>query len=215
MSTLPTPSAPSRRSDPAKRVFPANLKAASVVALGFTVLLYLVEVVDVILPADLDLGGIVSREFSGLDGVLWSPLLHYGWDHLIANTVPVLLFAFLAMSSGISQWVAVTSTIWLFSGLAVWLLGPPNALTVGASGLAFGWLAYLLVRGVFNRAAGQLVLAAILLFLYGGMLFGVLPGERGVSWQGHLFGALAGVLAAWLVARADRGSAPGRSGVAR
>lgn len=192
------------RKTAAKRVLPARPFSAAFVALAFTVLLYAVELIDVALPEDLDRNGIVAREVSGLDGVLWAPLLHAGWGHLVANTVPVLLFAFLAMSTGIRQWIAVTATIWLLSGLGVWLVGPPDAPTVGASGLAFGWLAYLLVRGVFNRSAAQLVLAVVLFVVYGGMFWGVLPVTPGVSWQGHLFGALAGVFAAWVVSRADK-----------
>ena len=142
-----------------KRVLPANPKVAAIVALSFTALLYLIELIDVILPANLDLGGIHSRELSGLDGVLWAPLLHAGWSHLFANTVPVLIFGFLAMAAGIGRFALVTAIIWVVSGLGVWLAGPANTVTVGASGLAFGWLAYLLVRGIFNRAAGQIVVA--------------------------------------------------------
>lgn len=200
-----------KRVDPAKRVMPANPKAAAVVALGFTLLLYLGELVDVLIPANLDLAGIQARTLSGLDGVVWAPLLHAGWEHLVANTIPIALFGFLVMAGGIAQWVAVTVSIWLLSGLGVWLVGPSDGVTIGASGIAFGWLAYLLVRGVFNRSVGQLVLAAVLLFLYGGMLWGVLPtGASNISWQGHLFGALAGVLAAWLASHADK-VAKGRS----
>ncbi len=173
-------------------------------AVAFTALLYLVELADVIIPAELDHGGIMARTLSGLDGIVWAPLLHAGWGHLLSNTVPVLVFGFLAMASGLARWAVVTATIWIVGGLGVWLLGPADAYTVGASGLAFGWLAFLLVRGIFNRSAGQLIVAAVLLFLWGGMLWGLLPGNPGISWQGHLFGALAGVLAAWLVARADR-----------
>lgn len=210
---LPAPIEPARAplADQSKRVIPANPKLAIVVALGFAVLLYLVELLDVILPADLDAGGIEPREIGGLDGVLWAPFLHGGWEHLAANTVPVLLFGFLAMASGVGQWVAVTATIWLLGGLGVWLTGGDGTVHIGASGLAFGWLAYLLVRGIFNRSAAQLGLAAVLLFVYGGMLWGVLPGAADVSWQGHLFGALAGVLAAWLVSRADRSRQPAAS----
>jgi len=183
---------------------PANPKAAGIVALAFTLVLYLIELVDTILGGDLDSFGIHTRELSGLDGVIWAPLLHLGWEHLFSNTVPVLVFAFLAMAGGIGRWVGVTATIWILGGLGVWLMGPSNTITIGASGLAFGWLAYLLVRGLFNRSAGQIVVAVVLLFIWGGMLWGVLPGDPGISWQGHLFGALAGVLAAWVTARADK-----------
>jgi membrane associated rhomboid family serine protease len=201
----------------AKRILPANPKVAGIVALGFTLLLYLAELADVLIPANLDEFGIRSRQLSGLDGVLWAPLLHAGWSHLFSNTVPILIFGFLAMASGIGRWIAVTATIWILGGLGVWLVGPSGVITVGASGLAFGWLAYLLVRGLFNRSAGQIVVALVLLFIWGGMLWGILPGNPGISWQGHLFGALAGVLAAWVVAWSDksraRKSTPGRVGM--
>jgi len=171
---------------------------------GFTALLYLIEFVDVtVFSQRLDNDGIQPRELSGLDGVLYAPLLHHGWAHLSANTMPVLLFGFLAMASGLRQWMAVTATIWLVGGLGVWLTAAPGSVTIGASGLAFGWLAFLLVRGLFNRSVLQIALAVLLFFFWGGVLWGVLPGQPNISWQGHLFGALAGVLAAWLVSRAD------------
>ncbi|HEV2780288.1 MAG TPA: rhomboid family intramembrane serine protease [Actinophytocola sp.] len=188
------------------RILPANAKQAAIVVAGFTALLYLIELIDVVLPADLDQFGIVPRSLSGLDGIAWAPLLHSGFGHLLANTLPVLIFGFLAMAGGLGRWIAVTLTIWLVSGVGVWLTGG-DGVTVGASGLAFGWLAFLLVRGIFTRSVLQIGVAAVLLLYWGGMLFGVLPGDPGVSWQGHLFGAGAGVLAAWLVAMAGRRAA--------
>ena len=173
-------------------------------AAAFTVLLYLVETVDAILTADLDQVGIEPRSLAGLEGIVWSPLLHNGWGHLVGNTIPVLVFAFLMTATGLARWFAVTGIVWVLGGLGVWLTAPSDTVTIGASGLAFGWLAFLLVRGVFNRSMAQLAVAVVLLLLWGGMLWGVLPGARGVSWQAHLFGALAGVFAAWVVARVDR-----------
>ncbi|NIH82039.1 rhomboid family intramembrane serine protease [Amycolatopsis viridis] len=199
MSTLPAP-----RNDQANRVLPAKPKTAALVVLVFTALLYLAEAVDTIVHHRLDAEGIVPRTLGGLDGVVWAPLLHAGWPHLLANTVPVVVFAFLAMAAGLVRWVLVTATIWLVSGLGVWLTAEPGTVTIGASGLAFGWLAYLLVRGLFNRAFAQIVVAAVLLIGWGGMLWGVLPGHPGVSWQAHAFGALGGILAAWFGARAGR-----------
>jgi membrane associated rhomboid family serine protease len=188
----------------AKRLLPAEPKTAGFVALAFTVLLYLVELVDTIFPAELDRGGIEPRSVGGLDGIIWAPLLHAGWGHLLSNTIPVLVFAFLAMAGGLRQWMIVTATIWIVGGFGVWVAAETGTYTVGASGLAFGWLAFLLVRGIFNRSGSQLLLAGMLLFIWGGMLWGVLPGNVGVSWQGHLFGALAGVLAAWIIGRLGR-----------
>ncbi|GAB3564571.1 rhomboid family intramembrane serine protease [Amycolatopsis endophytica] len=199
MSTLPAPPA-----DQAKRVLPPKPKTAALVVLAFTALLYLVEAVDVALNNRLDAQGILPRSLDGLDGVAWAPLLHGSWSHLLANTLPVLVFAFLAMAGGVARWALVTATIWLVSGLGVWLTGGAGTITIGASGLAFGWLAYLLVRGLFNRAFAQIVIAAVLIIGWGGMLWGVLPGQPGISWQAHLFGALGGILAAWFAARANR-----------
>ncbi len=205
MSTLPAPSEKStgKPKNPLNRILPPNPVQALIVIGSFTALLYLIEVVDAALSGRLDGFGIQPRTLGGLDGVLWAPLLHHGWSHLFANTLPVLLFGFLAMSNGIGQWVAVTLTIWLFSGLGVWLVGGDGT-TVGASGLAFGWLAFLLVRGLFNRAIGQILVAVVLFLYWGSTLLGVLPGDPGVSWQGHLFGAIAGILAAWLVSVANK-----------
>ncbi|WP_050987032.1 rhomboid family intramembrane serine protease [Saccharomonospora xinjiangensis] len=176
--------------------------------MAFVALLYLVELVDVALPLELDRYGIEARSLDGLDGVVWAPLLHDGWAHVFANTWPVAVFAFLAMAGGFGQWVVVTATIWVVGGLGVWLTSADDTVTVGASGLAFGWLAFLLVRGVFSRSVAQLAVAVVLFALWGGMLWGVFPGTPGVSWQGHLFGAAGGVLAAWLVARKGRSARP-------
>jgi membrane associated rhomboid family serine protease len=199
VSTLPA----TTEKKPVNRILPPNPLQALIVIGSFTVLLYVIEIVDAAMSGRLDQFGIQPRTLGGLDGVLWAPLLHHGWAHLLANTLPVLLFGFLAMSSGVGQWVAVTLTIWLFSGLGVWLVGGDGT-TVGASGLAFGWLAFLLVRGLFNRALGQIMVAVVLFLYWGSTLLGVLPGNPGVSWQGHLFGAIGGILAAWLVSLANR-----------
>jgi membrane associated rhomboid family serine protease len=191
------------------RVLPPQPALAAVVMLAFTALLYLSEAIDQFTPLQLDDDGIRPWSLDGLDGILWSPLLHGGWGHLFANTLPFLVFGFLAMAGGIRQWVAVTATIWLLGGLGVWLTGgSPVTSHIGASGVIFGWLAFLLTRGFFARSARQIALAAVLLFFWGGLLWGVLPGQPDVSWQGHLFGAAAGVLAAWLVAKASRRARP-------
>lgn len=191
-------------SSPARRVLPAAPMRAGIVIGSFTVVLYLVTLVNMLaFHGSLRQFGIGPRTVSGLPGVVWAPLIHDGWAHLFGNTIPVLVFGFLAMSAGIGPWIATTVLIWLVSGFGVWLTG--GAVTVGASGIVFGWLAFLLVRGVFNRSAGQLTVAVVLLLFWGSTLLGLLPGlHPGISWQGHLFGALGGILAAWLAAMANR-----------
>ncbi|OLR89479.1 rhomboid family intramembrane serine protease [Actinokineospora bangkokensis] len=188
-------------------MLPPNPVQAAVVIGCLTLVLYLVEGVDSVMGGRLDQNGIVPRAATGLDGILWAPLLHAGWGHLISNTLPFAVLGFLAMANGLAQWVAVTATIWVVSGVGVWVSGNGGSVTVGASGICFGWLLFLLVRGIFNRSALQLGLAVVLLAYWGTMLFGVLPGDPRISWQGHLFGALGGVVAAWLVAQANKGMA--------
>jgi membrane associated rhomboid family serine protease len=170
----------------------------------FVGLLYVVELTDTVLDNRLDAAGVRPREAEGLDGIAFAPLLHSGWDHLFANTVPLLLFGFLILLAGVARWLAVTAVVWLVGGVGVWLTGADQTVHLGASVLAFGWLVYLLLRGVFSRSVGQILLGVVLLFLYGGVLWGVLPGQPGVSWQGHLFGALGGACAAWWLGRRDR-----------
>ena len=186
---------------PTARVFPARPLQALTTILSFTAVLWVVEFYDQLTGEQLDKDGIVPRSVDGLEGILWAPLLHGGWAHLIANTLPFVIFGFLVLANGIGRFLLVTAVIWVLAGLGVWFTAPDGSVTVGMSGVIFGWLTYLLVRGFFARSGGQIVLALVVFFFWGGILLGVLPGQEGISWQGHLFGALAGVLAAWLVAR--------------
>ncbi len=203
VASVPTP----RRS--IARVLPTPLRPAAITMLVFTALLYVIETVDTVTGDALErAGGIVPRQSYGLDGVLFAPVLHGTWAHLLGNTLPFLILGFLAMAGGIRQFVLVTATIWILGGAGVWLVGGPDTYHVGASGVIFGWLTFLLTRGFFARSARQILLAMVLFAGWGGVLFGVLPWQPGISWQGHLFGALAGVLAAWMVARADKRPAP-------
>lgn len=176
----------------------------------FVALLYAVELMDQLSGGRLQRsGGLEPRETDGLDGILFAPVLHGPWTHLMANTVPLLVFGFLLLLAGLRRWLEVTAVVWLVGGVGVWLTGPAGTLHVGASVLVFGWLCYLLARGFYSRQPGQLALGLLLLVLYGGVLWGVLPGQPGISWQGHLFGAIGGLLAARRFGRADRRS--GRS----
>jgi membrane associated rhomboid family serine protease len=189
------------------RVLPRNPVSSALFMLLFTAGLYVVEAFDVVSGGALDRTyGIEPLQVDGLDGVLFAPLLHGNWAHLMSNTVPFLVFGFLAMAGGFRQFLVVTATIWVLGGLGVWLTGG-SGYHIGASGVIFGWLVFMLTRGFFARSGLQILMAVGLFFVWGGILFGVLPGQPGISWQAHLFGALAGLLAARLAARADRRSA--------
>jgi membrane associated rhomboid family serine protease len=186
---------------------PRSLVALQVIV-GFVALLYVVELVDTLLGHRLDEAGVRPRQADGLDGIAFAPLLHSGWPHLLANTVPLLVFGFLILLAGVSRWLAVTAVVWVVGGVGTWLVSPPNTLTIGASVLAFGWLVYLLLIGIFSRTVWQVLVGIALLVLYGSVLLGVLPGQPGISWQGHLFGAVGGALAAWYWGVRDRRHPP-------
>lgn len=174
----------------------------------FVAVLWLVELIDVLLLGGrLDRYGVEPRDVDGLDGVVLAPLLHAGLAHLVANTVPLLVLGFLVLLSGVARWAVVTLVVWVVGGAGTWLTGAERTVHLGASGLIFGWLTYLLLRGVFSRSMRQILLGVVVLILYGGLLLGVLPGTPGVSWQGHLFGAVGGVCAAIWLGRRDRAAA--------
>ncbi len=188
---------------------PQNPLRALVGMLMAVAVLYGIEFYDVATPAtNLDEYGIQPRQVSGLDGIIWAPLLHLNWPHLWANTLPFLVLGWLVLAGGLRQFIAVTAMVWIIGGLGTWLVGAPGV-HVGASGIIFGWMVFLLLRGFFQRSFAQILVALVLFFYWGGMLWGVLPGQPGISWEGHLFGALGGVLAAWLVARNTRPQATG------
>ncbi len=174
---------------------------AGLVSLGFVGVLWVLEIVDAANGHALDAYGVQPRSQEGLVGILFAPLLHGGWGHLESNTLPVLVLGFLVLLGSIARGLAATAVIWVVSGVGVWLVSPSNSITLGASVLVFGWLVYLIVRGVFTRRSSEIATGVVLLVFFGGLLLGVLPGQPGVSWQGHLFGAIGGGLAAAWVSR--------------
>jgi membrane associated rhomboid family serine protease len=189
----------------------------------FVALLYLIEAWDQVTGEHLENNGIRPLETDGLTGILFAPLLHANWGHLAANTVPALVLGFLVTLTGMARFFWATAIIWILGGLGTWLIGnigaqcPYVGVTcetnhIGASGLIFGWLTFLIVFGFFTRHAWQIVTGIVVLFVYGGILWGALPGTFGVSWQGHLCGGIAGVVAAYLLAGPERKAREKRKG---
>ncbi|MGB3015056.1 MAG: rhomboid family intramembrane serine protease [Candidatus Nanopelagicales bacterium] len=175
-----------------------------VVLLG---VMWLLEILDAALPGDLDQFGIESRDVDGLTGVAASPFLHADFAHLMANTVPFLILGSIVALRNPRRFWPIVITITVVGGFAVWLLGPTNTVTIGASGVVFGFLTYLITAGILTRHWLDVVIAVGVLFVYGGILIGALPFgvSSGVSWLAHLTGAAAGVLAAFLFARQPDG----------
>ncbi|WP_020560321.1 rhomboid family intramembrane serine protease [Thiofilum flexile] len=167
----------------------------------FIAAIWVVFALDRFLP--LEQWGLVPREGEGLVGIVTMPFLHGSYTHLLNNTVPlVILLVLLAGSRADTRWVVVG--IMLLSGLLLWLFGR-TALHIGASALVFGLASFVIISGLLERRVVPLILSAIVVFMYGGtLLLGVLPGQRGVSWDGHLFGAIAGALVAWLFLKRNK-----------
>lgn len=162
--------------------------------------MWVLEALDWALPFwQLDAHGIRPRSVAGLPGIVLAPFLHAGFAHLAANSAPFLALGGLTMLGGRAIFWAVTVWVILVGGGAVWLLAPADGIHLGASGLIFGYLGFLLSRGIFERSFGWTLVALAILVLYGGMVLGVLPTRPEVSWQGHLFGFASGIVAAWAI----------------
>jgi membrane associated rhomboid family serine protease len=180
--------------------------------LTFVSLLYLVELIDQLAGHSLDANGIRPLETDGLWGIIFAPVLHANWQHLAANTVPLLVLGFLMTLAGISRFVWATVIVWILGGFGTWLIGNMGSGCgptdhIGASGLIFGWLTFLLVFGIFVRRFWDIVIGLVVLLAYGSVLLGAMPVLHqcgGVSWQGHLSGAVAGVVAAYLLSAPER-----------
>lgn len=171
---------------------------------GLAAIAWALEIVDLILFGSLDYFGIQPRTIHGLFGVAASPFLHLGFGHLISNTLPFLVLGGIVLIGGRKVFLLASLIILAIGGGAVWTLGPGATNHIGASGLIFGYLGFLLARGIVEKSGFWIAVSAVVLVLYGGMIAGVLPGQAGVSWQGHLFGFLGGIVAAKVLFTRDR-----------
>ncbi len=181
--------------------------SASAVVLLLAAAMWVAEIADLLLPVQMDYWGIEPRELGGLPGVVLWPFLHAGFGHLVANTIPFLVLGLLvAWRAGPVIW-PVLATVTVVGGLGVWLLAPANVITIGASGVVFGLLGYLLAAGIITGRLIDILLSLGVLCLYGTLLLGTTPFgvAPGVSWLAHLSGFAAGVLAAiWFAPRRAR-----------
>ena len=166
---------------------------------AFVALLWAVQVVNWITGYGLNPAfGLIPRQLDGLDGVVAMPLLHGSFAHLMANTPPLLVMGGLLVATTTRALLPVNTIVIGLGGGLVWLFGG-SAIHIGASGLVFGWFGFLIARGLVDRSLITLGAALVVGVIYGSFLWGVLPGQPGVSWEAHLFGAIAGVAAAVLV----------------
>jgi len=167
------------------------------IALVIVALLWLVYMVNLVLPLDLRLYGLRPRRIDSLWGIAFMPFLHSGFDHLIANTGALLVLLSVSLSFSRKLTFVALLMIMLVGGAFVWLLGKDNTVHIGASGIIFGLIGFLMFLGIFRGEWKALVLSMAVCFFYGGALFSLLYHTPGISWTGHFFGFLTGVLAAW------------------
>ncbi len=188
-----------------KRSITKEFKTQIITLLGLVVVLWAVEIIDwLIFGGALYRFGIRPRTVSGLWGILYAPFLHGNFAHLLANTIPLVSLGWLVMLRETGDWLVVSVIAALFSGLGTWLIGAPGSVHIGASGVVFGYFGFLLLRGYFERSVVAIAFSILVTFLYGGIIWGVLPTQPGISWEGHLSGFLGGVLAARLLSKPRR-----------
>lgn len=161
-------------------------------------LAWCLEIVDYFLGNSLDSFGIRPRVPESLMGIATAHWLHGGFGHILSNTIPFVMLGGFVLLGGRMMFWKVSTFVAAMGGGLLWLLGGGGN-HLGASLMIFGYLGFLLTRGFFERSALWVSISVITLFFYGGMVFGVLPGQKGVSWEGHLFGFIAGVVAARLL----------------
>jgi membrane associated rhomboid family serine protease len=173
---------------------------ALLLVVAMVVLMWVTEVVDVVAGGRLDEYGIHPRDVGGLPEIVSAPFLHVGFGHLVSNTIPFALMGAVIALGGLVRVAVVTAVVGLVSGLGTWLIAPPDTVTLGASGLVFGYATYLVARGVLSRRVVELAAGAAVVAIWGfALLQGLVPQDR-ISWQAHLFGAIGGVIAASLLA---------------
>ncbi len=195
---LPTRKKPTRLASSRTRLAGFQLLA------GIVALMWVVEVINSLDSGRLDSDGIYPRNVGRLWGILTAPFLHVSFGHLVDNTVPFVFMGLIIALRGALRVGLVTLIVIVIGGLGTWLIAPAGSVTVGASGVVFGYATYLLTRGFFDRSALELLTGAVVGALWGSVLLASLVPQYGVSWQGHVCGAIGGVVAAWLAREHDR-----------
>ncbi len=188
------------------------LKKSVIISLWIVASVWIIYLIDpLVFFIDFTDYGIHPRRLSGLPGILTSPFLHANWQHLLSNTFPLLILSFLMIYFYNKLWVPSTILCILLGGLIVWLIGRSGTNHIGASGLIFSYIGFLIAAGIFSKNIKSLLIALLVLFLYGGALIqGIIPHRPGVSWEGHLFGAVSGIIVAYLYKKKLRQLKPGK-----
>jgi membrane associated rhomboid family serine protease len=181
---------------------------------GIVIVMWALEIVNSIDSNALDADGIYPRNLVRLWGILTAPFLHASFTHLIDNTIPLVFMGAIVALRGALRLAWVTGIVIVLGGLGTWVIAPSHTVTVGASGLVFGYATYLLTRGLFDRSPLELLTGAVVGVVWGGALLSSVVPQPHISWQGHVCGALAGIVAAWRLSGARNDRTPPNSGAA-
>ncbi|QKW20149.1 rhomboid family intramembrane serine protease [Kitasatospora sp. NA04385] len=193
------------RLDPAQMI--AEARRAFFVMFGFLCIVWAVQLVNWLLDGRMALlHGIRPHDVDGLGYLLTAPFLHLNWQHLEGNSGPLFVFGFLAAYRGVRKFLGLTVLLVVTSGAAVWLFQQPGTVTVGASGVVFGYFGYVVLRGLFDRNLIDSLIGLVMGASFAYLLTTAVPGTPGVSWLGHLGGLAGGLLGAWIFR--DRGPKP-------
>ncbi len=172
------------------------LKTQALVLGGTLGVFWAVFVVNSLLGGALLRLGIIPRTTIGLRGILFAPFLHGSLSHIVANSIPFVALGWMVMLRDERHFIPVTLAGMVGSGLVAWLLGAPGTVHIGASGVIFGYLGFLMLTGWYTRSFGSILLSIIVTVVWGSLVLGVLPSAPGISWQAHIGGFLGGVFAA-------------------
>jgi len=168
----------------------------------FPVVLWVVHLLSLLFSEDLSKLGLLPRNLIGLLGILTSPLIHADFSHLISNTIPLIILGWIIFYFHPKVSYILFIFIYLVTGLLVWIFAR-QVYHIGASGIVYGFVSFLFFSGIFRRDNTSIALALVITFLYGGLVWGMIPGWKGISWESHLFGAITGFVAAYLFRKID------------
>jgi Uncharacterized membrane protein (homolog of Drosophila rhomboid) len=182
--------------DDRARSITSTLKTQAVVLGGTLAVFWAVFVVNTLLGGSLLVLGVIPRTTIGLRGILFAPFLHASLNHIVANSIPFLALGWMVMLRDERHFIPVTVAGMIGSGLTAWLLGAPGSVHIGASGVIFGYLGFLMLTGWYTRSFGSILLSVVVTVLWGGLVLGMVPGAPGISWQAHVGGFLGGIFAA-------------------
>jgi len=172
------------------------------IPLVFPGILWIIHLLSMVLQVDINRMGILPRKPVGLLGIITSPLIHADYSHLISNTIPLIILGWIIFFFYPKVSYLLFALIYFFTGILVWIFAR-QVYHIGASGVVYGLVSFLFFSGIFRRDNKSIALALVITFLYGGLVWGMIPGWKGISWESHLFGAITGLIAAYLLRKID------------